>query len=128
MPVADVYFDWGYTVGCGTETVMAAVTGIGTYQVNLTGYDNSNPTVYYRGAIDADGTNYGSVSSFASVASTAASGRDAGITFLGILPIIIAGVIIIASVATFKTMTALLISTIIGVIAFYVVQAMIGTL
>ena len=121
MPTATGYFQWGYAAGALTNTTTTfAVTGTGNYGLTITGF-NANDEVFYRFVTDADGTAYGAVTSF-----VVASGVG-GWMIKTLLRIILACVILIgvAIVGMRGGMTGLLMSGIIGLLAFIIINELI---
>lgn len=63
FPQATVYFEWGYDTGYGHTSASQVVVATGEYTSIIQGYDPSQ-TIYYRGVIETDGTNYSNGNSF----------------------------------------------------------------
>jgi hypothetical protein len=124
LPSARYYFQWGYASGALINTTTAViVTSTGDYTTDISGISGGG-LVYYRFVTDADGTAYGSISTF-----PAAAGSG-NFLLQTLLRIVVAATICIGVMLIGRNGggVALLVSAIIGVITFAVVDAMIISL
>jgi len=122
FPISIAYFEWGYDLALGHRTSTTTMTSTGNYQRVLTGYDVRQERVFYRAAIESDGTNYGNVSSFVPT-----GGKTSAVLLLWrVLPIVMALAIVLA-VLTGLSIKAL-IMTISGLIGFVVIMHLIELL
>lgn len=117
---ADTWFEWGYTTGYGnTVGLQSGVTDLTTYTYDLTGFDR-NQTVYYRFVGEnIDGTTYGSAQSFIV--------SEPGSNLLQtVLRVVLAMVIVVGVLATGRgSSVALLLSALIGIIAFVIIDLLV---
>jgi hypothetical protein len=95
FPTARAYFDWGYTSACGNESSSDTVSGVGDYTITLTDF-NRTQTIYYRAAIDTDGTNYGEVLSYVP------TGNSAGVNLIRTLMPLLVVIFVIIGLLTFS--------------------------
>ncbi len=124
MPSTRYYFEWGYSATALTNTTTpVTVTTTGDYSTNISGITGVG-TLYYRFATDADGTAYGAVSHFP------ASSGAGGFILKSLLRVILAGAILIGVIMIGRRggTVALLVSAVIGIIAFVIVNSVISTL
>ena len=123
FPQADYWFVWGESPTAMTNVTPAVtVTTTGDKTADISGYHPS-ATVYYQFRSSTDGTSIGLVQSF-----RVAGGRGWAHLLLWLLLIIIAAGIFIAILRLTGNPVAALLATIIGIIAFYVVRAMLESL
>lgn len=118
MPSAIGYFQWGYSASnLNHTTATFPITATGNYSSTITGFTQSE-AIYYRFVTDADGTAYGNVVRFVASAGTG------GFILRTILRVLMALVICIGVMMWgSRGGIALLISAIIGLIAFVMVDA-----
>jgi len=122
MPRASVWFAWGYTPAVSNSTPVNTVTTTGVQTATI----NPNPgdTVYYQFRASTDGIAYGSTKSF-----LAGGGHGVSYWMLNtLLPVVIAAVILISVLVLTGNPIAALLASVIGLIAFYIIQAMVGVL
>jgi len=123
FPTSTAYFDWGYSPACGTSSSAVIMTTAGVYQATITGFDPT-VTVYYRGAVNADGTNYGEVRSFESL-----SGKAIATKLLWYsIPIVIAAGIIIALLTCGMSPIVTITIVAVGLVCYLVAQAILNLL
>ncbi len=118
MPQAGVYFTWGYNASLTntTPTITVTTTGEKTATVSF----DTKQELYYQFIAGSDGTSLGGVRSISSARATSFS-------FLGnTLIILIAAAIFILIIAKTGDPLAALVGTVIGLIAVYVVKAILG--
>ncbi len=120
MPQAIVYFEWGYDASYGNTSTSQTLTGTGDFLVTIGGYD-SKKTIHFRAASDTDGTLYGAGQTFE------VGDRVSAYAILSnILLILIAIIICIAVIKLAGSPVAFLIMTVIGIMAFLLVKAVLG--
>ncbi len=120
MPQAVVYFEWGSDVTYGNTSTSQTLIGIGDFSATIGGY-GSQKIIYFRAASDTDGTLYGAGQTFQ------VSDRVSAYAILSnILLILIAVIICIAVIKLAGSPVAFLIMTVIGIMAFLLVKAVLG--
>ena len=117
MPQVDVWFVWGYSVSSmPNTTAISTVFGTGEQTAVITDF-NTKQDVYYQLYASADGISSGTIKSF--------SKADIGFSLLEIgLPITIALVLFIFVLATTGNPLVAFVGTLIGLLAFAIIQAM----
>lgn len=123
MPRANVWFQWGYStiMVYTTAPVTVSATGEQTAVIN----PNANTDVYYRFVASTDGTTYGSIQSL----SVVGNGRGFSYWLLNtLLPIVVAGVILIFVLLLTGNPIVALIASVIGLAAFYIILALVSSL
>ena len=121
FPRTTVYFEWGLTLLYGNTTAPQVVNVLGVYEATINGIP-SGTLVHFRAAADADGTLYGIDQTF-EVAPVGAA------WLWNLLSIVLAAVICVTALAYIgKNPIGMLVSLIIGIIAFYMVQAILAIL
>ncbi len=123
LPASTLYFQWGNTPAMSNTTAPQAITATGNYNATISGF-NDTDRIYYRVAVDGDGTHYGSTSSFV----IAAGGG--GYLLKNILLVVIASIILITVlvIGLRGSFVALLIAAMIGLIGFYLIATFLGIL
>lgn len=120
MPQAIVYFEWGYDASYGNTSTSQILTGTGDFSATIGGYD-SKKTIHFRAASDTDGTLYGTNQTFE------VGDRVSSYHILSaVLLILLAVIICIAVIRLVNSPVAFLIMTIIGIMAFLMVKAILG--
>lgn len=116
MPRADVWFVWGYSPSVLTNSTSAkTVFGAGEQSATITGFETKQD-VYYQFVASTDGTSSGAVMSFVA---------DKGFALLEVaLPIVIALAILIFIISATGNPILALLGSLIGLIGFYIVMAM----
>lgn len=122
MPQADVYFIWGYSPGnlSHTSTVSTVTT---TGEKTAIVHPAAGSTVYYRFAASTDGTSYGAVRSLPVV------GGGHGVSYWllnTLLPIVVAAAILITVLLFTGNPLLAFIASVIGLMGFYIVLAIIS--
>lgn len=116
MPRADVWFVWGYSASALTNSTSATtVFGTGAQSTTLTGFGTKR-NVYYQFRASTDGTSSGAIVSFVA---------DKGFNLLEtVLPIVIALSVLVFTFLLTGSPVAAMFGSIIGLVAFYIVKAM----
>ncbi len=124
MPRADVWFEWGYAPSALANTTPVVVTmATGAMSATVSGL-SAGSTVYYRMAASTDGTSRGGVTDF-----LAGGGHGASYWLMrDMLPLLIALVIFVAVLSLSGNPLVALAGALIGLLAVYVVQAILGIL
>lgn len=121
MPRAEVWFNWGYSatgLTNSTSTVTVTTTGVKTAVINPV----AGEQVYYQFVSATDGTAYGSTKSF-----LAGAGHGTSYWMLHtLLPIIVALVTLVGVLLFICNPLAAFIAAVIGLVGFYVVQALVS--
>jgi len=124
MPRADTWFSWGYTPTAmvyTTTPVTITSTGERTDTIN----PNAGSTVYYQFHAGTDGTASGSVRYLTVVG----SGQGISYWFMNtLLPIIFATIILVTFLLLTRNLVLALLATVIGLVGYYIVLAMVGTI
>lgn len=122
MPRADVWWVWGYSPTAMINTTFAStVTTAGDKTVAISGY-KANIAVYYQFQSSTDGTSLGSVMSFQ------VGGGTGGGLLNAMLPLIIAVSMFIFIIKMTGNPVAALIGAVVGLMAFIIIQQMLGIL
>lgn len=121
MPIADTWFVWGYTPAMVNTTATSTETTTGIKTADISGLSQTT-IVYYQFRASTDGAVAGDTMSF-----TSAIGSGRGFMQSGLLLVIAATVIIFAFMFNINILFALT-GTVIGILAFYIVKAMIESL
>lgn len=124
MPRADVQFQWGYDPAAmvnttATSTVVA--TGEQTASIN----PNAGTTVYYRFIASTDSISYGAIRTLPAV------GGGHGVSYWmlnTLLPIIIAAIILIGALLLTRNLILAFIATVIGLVGFYIILALVSSI
>lgn len=122
MPEADVWFQWGYSpvMVHNTAHVTVSATGEQTATIN----PDAGSDVYYRFLAGTDGTSYGSIQSLSAV------GSDLGVSHWmlnTLLPIVVAGIILISVFLLTGNPIVALVASVIGLVGFYIVLALVSS-
>lgn len=117
MPTAQAYFIWGSDPSALTNTTVPfTVTTAGNYSTDIAGFPSAG-VIYYQFLCDADGTNIGGVRYFP------ASGGVGGFLLKQILRVILALAICIGVLMAGRSGgSAMLISAIVGLVAFVIIN------
>lgn len=120
QPSATGYFEWGYSAGALTNTTTTIpITGIGNYQKTVTGLTGA--AIYYRFVTDADGTSYGTVSSF-----NVTTSELGNIMLKNLLRVCAAVAILITAIKKSRRgLSELATAILIGIVAFVIVSMII---
>lgn len=120
MPQAIVYFEWGYDASYGNTSTSQTLTGPSDFLATIGGYD-SKKTIHFRAASDTDGTLYGTDQTFE------VGDRVSAYAILStILLILIAVIMCITVIRLASSPATFLVMTIIGILAFLIVRAILG--
>ena len=124
MPRADVWWVWGYgPATMGNTTSVATVTSTGEQTTNISGM-NIGVDIYFQFQSSTDGTAIGGTQSFLSGGAHGASYS----LMRNLLPLIIAIGLFIFIINLSGNPLAALIGAVIGLMAFIIVQQMLGVL
>ena len=124
MPGADVWWVWGYNAGAmGNTTAVSTVTSTGEQAINISGM-NIGVDIYFQFQSSTDGTAIGATQSFLSGGAHGASYA----LMRNILPLIIAVSLFIFIIKMTGNPVAALFGAVIGLMAFIIVQQMLGIL
>lgn len=120
MPQAIVYFEWGYNTGYGNTSSSQTLTGTGDFLATIGGYD-SKKTIHFRAVSETDGTLYGANQTFE------VGDRVSAYSILSsVLLILIAVIMCITVIRLASSPVAFLVMTIIGILAWLIVRAILG--
>jgi len=121
MPRASIWFEWGYSPSSLTNSTPATtVTSTGNQSADITGI--TGKMLYYRMAASTDGIGRGEILHFP-------AGQGVSNWLMNtLLPIVIAAVILISVLVLTGNPIAALLASVIGLIAFYIIQAMVSML
>jgi len=123
MPEADVWFRWGYTSGAMVyTTTTSTVSSAGAQAASIN--PNVGMEVYYQFVASTDSTSYGSVQSLSAV------GGAHGTSYWmlnTLLPIVVAGIILISVLTLTGNPIIALVASIIGLAGFYIVLALVSS-
>ncbi len=128
FPRAMVYFQWGYDGAYTNETTGQTVTSTGGFSEEITGFDPSRQ-VYYRGAVDTDGTRFSSGSSF--IASGAVVGGFNLINATVVIAytaLVLLVILAIGSHSTFVAIVFMVLAVALGVVGIGAIQDLIRSL
>lgn len=121
MPTSTGYFVWGYASGFMVNTTATQViTATGDYTTDIT-WPNQNDKIYYEFLADSDGTNRGGVAQFLMPSGVG------GFLIKNLLRVVLAAAILIGVVYLGRNgpTVAMLLSAVIGVIAFVIIDRII---
>jgi hypothetical protein len=122
MPSADTWFEWGYSVPLANTTAVNTVTVTGGQTATIN--PDAGKTVYYQFCSSTDGISKGSIGSFL-------AGGAHGVSYWMLnvlLPIILAvAILIFVLIMTGNPLYAFA-GAVIGLMAFYIIQAMVQML
>lgn len=122
MPRADVWFVWGYSAATMNNTTAintVTTTGVQTVTIN----PNAGTTVYYQFRSSTDSTVVGAVRSLTAV------GGGHGVSYWllqTLLPIIVAAVILVGVLILTRNPLAAFGAGVIGLVGYYLVQAVVN--
>ncbi len=122
MPNALVRFQWGYSPIMVFNTTQVSVSSTGDQTVVIN--PDAGKAVYYRFVASTDGTAYGSIRSLSVV------GGGHGFSYWmlhTLLPIVVAAVILIATLLLTGNPILALVASVIGLAGFYIIQALVNS-
>jgi len=124
MPRADTWFRWGYAPDAMINTTaVATVSGTGEQTADIN--PDAGKAVYYRFVASTDGVAYGVVQ----LLSAFGGGRSFSYWMLNtLLPIVVATVILVATLLLTGSPILSLTASVIGLIGFYIVLAIVNSI
>lgn len=118
---AQGWFAWGYTtLTMNTTTAPQTLSVTGDFSANITGYDH-NKIVYYQAVVESDGVRYGSAVQF-----VAASGAGGFFLKQMLSLVLAAGVCLTSLKFAGGNPMGVLISVLVGLVAFVMMLAILG--